>query len=1580
MKRLHRHATNHVHPDRRRGARQALPKRRATAFLLPFLLAAQALLQLTPAVTATTALPAAEPDVAAAAPASVSVALDNGFGIEPYTYNGFNASLSHGNPQNLTSAGPTDWRTWGENSISLAGDDRKVGGAGISDLVNINPAPPISLRAIGNLGLTVGTGASSVPFSFGWSDGAPVASATAARAGLQHNNNTSSLVPGYGFSFTVPASADSHRLTLWVSAHHGTGRLTATLGGITQTDLGVSGGQNRGGVYTIDYVGDGTPGQTMNVSFVLDSAVSPSSTLDEVGLASTEANVVVYAAALSGPPPVVEVAAPVLYQATPVAGSQAKISGRISASPSTLYQITVKTAATCPEGALGGGAATLGTFSTTTDASGDSYFAGLVPIGAGLQTYVTAEVSGPAGLGSVPSNCVVGGPDNDTWPRALEVDPGSVNGVIDDAGRARWFKIAIQPGSKIHVNLTGLPADYDLFVFKDIGQAFMDLNNTTDLTRLSAEFAPSAFSPSAFSPSAFSPSAFSPSAFSPSAFSPSAFSPSAFSPSAFSPSAFSPSAFSPSAFSPSAFSPSAFSPSAFSPSAFSPSAFSPSAFSAETYASAQIRSLITGSIAAGTTNEAVVADTWNNTGFYYMRVSGKNGAFDLDSDFTLSVTRDASVCDGVTPEAPDSFAAPAGPNGGYKTLILTDFSRMPSTIAGNSLSDKTALTNKLDTFKGRTEIAGAVENLGSADHARIQTLNGQADSHTSCMYAKNLVASAIRDVVAAYRLTNPNLKYVVLVGGDGAIPFFRYPDQSLLGPESDFQAPVLQGSASDASLRSNYVLGQDAYGATVDLSLHASLFPVPDLPVGRLVETATEASGLLDAYNSTTNGTVASTSALVTGYDFLEDAANAVTGDLTAGMGTGATVDKLIAKSTIAPGQPCDATHLLPNCSWNATALRNSFANTRHDLVFLAGHFSSNNALAADFTTTLATTDLSVAMTNSIVFSAGCHSGYNVVDPDAVTGGSVDWAQALTRKGATLIGGTGYQYGDTDFLEYSERIYAEFAHQLRVGSGPVSIGEALIRSKQIYLASTPDIRGIHEKALLESTIFGLPMLSVNLPTAGRVPAPAPGSIVGSTTPFLTNPGAALGLSSADRTITSTLTPHPVPMTNLAGGTTTATYYSGLNGVVTNPDEPAVPLESRNVSVAGKVLRGVGFRGGSYTDETVIPLTGAPADPDKQIRGIHRGFGSPVFFPMRLSTLNYFDALSGGTTNLLVTPAQHRTTGAADGSAILRKYANLDLRFFYSAYTGNSAASGAPTITGVNAVVAGSNVTISAHAFGDPQAGIQQVWVTYTGHDAPGPDPAWTSVDLIQDTSDSTLWSKTLALPTALPGRSIDFLIQAVNGVGLVSLDDNAGRTYSIGGLSGQTITIVAPATKNLGDPDFAVSAASSAGLPVTLAASPSSVCTLSSGMVHIVAIGTCTLTATQAGDATHISASATATIKIVWPFTGFFQPVDNPGSTGILNTVTAGSAVPIKFSLGGNRGLSILATNSPIITTINCSTTAPSDEIETTVGASTSGLQYDATSNQYTYVWKTVKGQTGCRQVNVKLADGSDHIALFKFK
>ena len=166
---------------------------------------------------------------------------------------------------------------------------------------------------------------------------------------------------------------------------------------------------------------------------------------------------------------------------------------------------------------------------------------------------------------------------------------------------------------------------------------------------------------------------------------------------------------------------------------------------------------------------------------------------------------------------------------------------------------------------------------------------------------------------------------------------------------------------------------------------------------------------------------------------------------------------------------------------------------------------------------------------------------------------------------------------------------------------------------------------------------------------------------------------------------------------------------------------------------------------------------------------------------------------------------------------------------------------------------------------------------------------------------------------------------------------------------------------------------------MTLAAA--GVCTVSGTTVHLTAIGTCTLTGTQAGNAVYSPATGTATIKVVWPFNGFLQPVDNPGISGVFNTVTAGSAVPVKFSLSGNRVSAFWPRTRQSYECRDLSEFgAPVDDIETYAGA-TSGLQYDAASDQYTYVWKIVKGQTGCRQLNVKLlADGSDHIVFFKYK
>ena len=89
----------------------------------------------------------------------------------------------------------------------------------------------------------------------------------------------------------------------------------------------------------------------------------------------------------------------------------------------------------------------------------------------------------------------------------------------------------------------------------------------------------------------------------------------------------------------------------------------------------------------------------------------------------------------------------------------------------------------------------------------------------------------------------------------------------------------------------------------------------------------------------------------------------------------------------------------------------------------------------------------------------------------------------------------------------------------------------------------------------------------------------------------------------------------------------------------------------------------------------------------------------------------------------------------------------------------------------------------------------------------------------------------------------------------------------------------------------------------------------------------------------------------------------------------------MKFSLGGDFGLEVLAAGSPSSAGMICSSGADTNEVEETVTAGGSGLQYDAVSDVYTYVWKTKSTWAGtCRRFTLTLDDGTTRTALFRFR
>jgi PKD repeat protein len=160
----------------------------------------------------------------------------------------------------------------------------------------------------------------------------------------------------------------------------------------------------------------------------------------------------------------------------------------------------------------------------------------------------------------------------------------------------------------------------------------------------------------------------------------------------------------------------------------------------------------------------------------------------------------------------------------------------------------------------------------------------------------------------------------------------------------------------------------------------------------------------------------------------------------------------------------------------------------------------------------------------------------------------------------------------------------------------------------------------------------------------------------------------------------------------------------------------------------------------------------------------------------------------------------------------------------------------------------------------------------------------------------------------------------------------------------------------------------------TTAGTTTSVSAIQAGREYTsVGAHTVTVTVTDRDDA---SGTGTLTVQVNYLFAGFFNPVQ---MGGVLNRAKAGSAVPVKFSLNGNQGMNIFETGFPRPATIPCDASAGTNPVET-ITAGGSSLNYDASTGQYTYVWKTESSwRNSCRQLVVKLKDGTEHSANFQF-
>ena len=113
----------------------------------------------------------------------------------------------------------------------------------------------------------------------------------------------------------------------------------------------------------------------------------------------------------------------------------------------------------------------------------------------------------------------------------------------------------------------------------------------------------------------------------------------------------------------------------------------------------------------------------------------------------------------------------------------------------------------------------------------------------------------------------------------------------------------------------------------------------------------------------------------------------------------------------------------------------------------------------------------------------------------------------------------------------------------------------------------------------------------------------------------------------------------------------------------------------------------------------------------------------------------------------------------------------------------------------------------------------------------------------------------------------------------------------------------------------------------------------------------------------------------VWSgFTGFRPPVDG---NGVLNVVKAGSAIPVKFGLGGDQGLNIFETGYPRFKQVSCPGSGP---VVATISAAGATLTYNAATDTYQYTLKTAKSLAGTCQALELSSSGTQSTALFQFR
>ena len=1009
-------------------------------------------------------------------------------------------------------------------------------------------------------------------------------------------------------------------------------------------------------------------------------------------------------------------------------------------------------------------------------------------------------------------------------------------------------------------------------------------------------------------------------------------------------------------------------------------------------------------------------------------VSGYNGSSDTSQPYALLVSVDP-------PATPLACAAPAFPFASQNTTPGTAVSSLPAGTETVILTDKkrlgdlygsTAATNvmaKLQTLAARTDVKGVVVSV-EANAAVQQAYNAWDAPSSSCSPGKaNAVVKAINAYLDTIRGTSTSLKHLVIAGGDQVVPMGRIIDRVDLENESTFAPEQVYGGNDNAlsgSLRGGYLLSDDPYGDLNPVPWLDSALYVPDIAIGRLVETPADITKAVDQFVAS-NGVRTPVAAYTAGYDFNSDGAQLVADRLA----------KLVAANT---------SRTSISGSWSKTDAVGGMAAAAHGYISVNAHYDAYRALPADEFSggtqnqLLTPTDLPADLAGGVLFTIGCHTGLSVADTFVATTTEAvrknDWAQNVASRGGVLAANTGFGYGDSAAVAYSERLMADFAANL---DGKMTVGQALMFAKQSSVHLPMAV--VDAKVMQEATFYGLPMYRLGAAGASApavLPAAPPAG--GSTT----SEGALETSSFAGK-----LTAQTGPRGTWYGVQDTAT--SPLQAPLALPSRPLQPETTvaypkvASQEVHGVVIEGLTTKVTSSTGafnpvySTAVP-DASSSKPEPETRG--------AFFPSTLANVVERATPTGIKDVVVLHPGQFRSASPDSSLGFQQLADSMSYRLLYS----DSANVTPPAIKTVDGTVSGGTATFAVTTGSDAEKATVlflarssttgQAWtrvsLTKTGPGAfSGTAPVTTPtieqyfvqvVDGANNVSVSSKKGQDFAAPatpadsgaptiavlgTPVNNSYVGPQTVAITGPGPISYTVDSGSAtdyvgaFVVAGTGGHTVTATGPggtATQTFTilatpAPTVSISSPSASGsytegyaIPAVFSCDGYQVVSCTSSPVqpdNSVGAHTFTVTARDSGGRT-ATASVTYTVRRS-PFLGLLQPVDDgPGATP--SVYKKNSTIPLKFQIVGSNGLPIpdaraaalaASCDATVTYTTVGGVTAPVDENSVTDTPDSGGcFRYDASADQFQYNFGTknlAAGQWYLLRIHFATAGIPDH-------